>query len=135
MSNTNKIFYFFVLLLLLRPVSSPLSFQVVPSFLNLSLRIGDGVLALFVVTMVEFACGLNDGVDGTSRFCIELVEHVETSVVSSPVVASEFPSVVKWPGSTIVGFEEELSDTVVVDVDVVAIVVSSKITKAIIQRS
>ena len=31
-----------------------------------------------------------------------------------------------------VGFEEELSDTVVVDVDVVAIVVSSKITKAII---
>ena len=88
--TTNKIFYFLDLLLLLRPVSSP-----EPNFLNFSLRIGAGVLALFVFKIVEFACGLNDGVDGTSRFCTELVEHVETSVVSSPVVASEFPSVVK----------------------------------------
>ena len=65
--------------------------------------------------IVEFACGLNDGVDGTSRFCTELVEFVETSVVSSSVVALQFPSVVKLPGSTIEGFE--------------AIVVSSKIIK------
>ena len=54
-----------------------------------------------------------------------LVELLETSVVSSPVVASQFPS-----GSTIVGFKEELNDT-----DVVAIVVSSKITKTAILRS
>ena len=93
--TTNKIFYFLDLLLLLRPVSSPLSFQDEPNFLNFSLRIGAGVLALFVFKIVEFACGLNDGVDGTSRFCTELVELVETSVVSSPVVALQFPSVVK----------------------------------------
>ena len=90
----NKNFYFLDLLLLLRPVSSPLSFQDEPNFLNFSLRIGAGVLALFVFKIVEFACGLNDGVDGTFRFCTEL-EFVETSVVSFPVVALQFPSVVK----------------------------------------
>ena len=74
---------------------SPLSFQDEPNFQNYSLRIDDGVLALFGFRIVELACGLNDGVDGTSRFCTELVEFVETSVVSSPVVALQFPSVVK----------------------------------------
>ena len=69
LSYTNKIFYFLDLLLLLRPVSSPLSFQDEPNFRNFILRIGDGVLALFVFRIVEFACWLNDRVDGTSRFC------------------------------------------------------------------
>ena len=51
-----------------------------PNFLNFSLRIGAGVLALFVFKIVEFACGSSDQVQ----------QGFEAIVVSSKIIKNYY---------------------------------------------